>query len=122
MRVVRSFFVSKRRVCVLEALEKIKSAEEQNERKKEKLVAELAAYETNKKQQLQKKREELRMDFSTVLSEREQVLSEELAAEEKDLNSHAEDAIKMMEKKYQEKKEQTIQKIIERVISEYGSQ
>ncbi|MBO0450906.1 hypothetical protein [Candidatus Enterococcus murrayae] len=107
---------------MLEALEKIKSAEEQNERKKEKLVAELAAYETNKKQQLQKKREELRMDFSTVLSEREQVLSEELAAEEKDLNSHAEDAIKMMEKKYQEKKEQTIQKIIERVISEYGSQ
>jgi hypothetical protein len=38
---------------VLEALEKIKSAEELNERKKEQLLAELTAYEASKKQLLQ---------------------------------------------------------------------
>ncbi|MBO0457423.1 hypothetical protein JZO77_11840 [Enterococcus hulanensis] len=107
---------------MLEALEKIKSAEEQNEREKEKLIAELAVYEANKKQLLQEKREELKINFSTVLSEREQELAEGLEAEERELTSGAKEAIKMMEEKYMVKKEQTIQKIIERVISEYGSQ
>ncbi|MBO0411604.1 hypothetical protein JZO81_11070 [Enterococcus hulanensis] len=107
---------------MLEALEKIKSAEEQNEREKEKLIAELAVYEANKKRLLQEKREELKINFSTVLSEREQELAAGLEAEEKELTSNAEEAIRMMEEKYMVKKEQTIQKIIERVISEYGSQ
>ncbi|WP_137664423.1 hypothetical protein [Enterococcus hulanensis] len=107
---------------MLEALEKIKSAEEQNEREKEKLIAELAVYEANKKRLLQEKREELKINFSTVLSEREQELAAGLEAEEKELTSNAEEAIRMMEEKYMIKKEQTIQKIIERVISEYGSQ
>ena len=107
---------------MLEALEKIKSAEEQNERKKEELLAGLAAYERSKKQLLQEKREELRTNFSAVLSEREELLAKGLEAEERELTSNAEDAIKMMEDKYLEKKDQTIQKIIERVISEYGSQ
>lgn len=107
---------------MLEALEKIKSAEEQNEREKEKLIAELAVYEANKKRLLQEKREELKINFSTVLSEREQELAAGLEAEEKELTSNAEEAIRMMEEKYMAKKEQTIQKIIERVISEYGSQ
>lgn len=48
---------------MLEALEKIKSAEEQNERKKELLLAELSNYESTKKQLLQKKRDELKKDF-----------------------------------------------------------
>ena len=91
---------------MLEALEKIKSAEELNERKKEQLLAELTAYEASKKQLLQEKREELRADFSN----------------EQELSRSAEDAIKQMEENYSSKKEQTIQKIIERVISEYGSQ
>ncbi|MGM0166216.1 hypothetical protein IGI39_001174 [Enterococcus sp. AZ135] len=107
---------------MLEALEKIKSAEEQNERKKEELLAGLVAYERSKKQLLQEKREELRTNFSAVLSEREELLAKGLEAEERELTSNAEDAIKMMEDKYLEKKDQTIQKIIERVISEYGSQ
>ena len=107
---------------MLEALEIIKSAEEQNERNKEKLVAELAVYEANKKQLLHEKREELKTIFSTVLSEREQELAEGLEAEERELTSSAKETIKMMEEKYMVKKEQTIQKIIERVISEYGSQ
>lgn len=107
---------------MLEALEKIKSAEEQNEREKEKLIAELTVYEANKKRLLQEKREELKINFSTFLSEREQELAAGLEAEEKELTSNAEEAIRMMEEKYMVKKEQTIQKIIERVISEYGSQ
>ncbi|MDT2658821.1 hypothetical protein P7E02_03020 [Enterococcus hulanensis] len=107
---------------MLEALEKIKSAEEQNEREKEKLIAELTVYEANKKRLLQEKREELKINFSTVLSEREQELAAGLEAEEKELTSNAEEAIRMMEEKYMVKKEQTIKKIIERVISEYGSQ
>lgn len=107
---------------MLEALETIKSAEEQNEIKKQKLLAELTAYEASKKQMLQEKREELRTDFSNVLSEREQVLAKELEGEEQELASNAENAIKLMEENYGSKKDQTIQKIIERVISEYGSQ
>lgn len=107
---------------MLEALETIKSAEEQNEIKKQKLLAELKAYEASKKQKLQEKREELRTDFSNVLSEREQVLAKELEGEEQELASNAENAIKLMEENYGSKKDQTIQKIIERVISEYGSQ
>lgn len=107
---------------MLEALEKIKSAEEQNERKKEQLLAELTAYEASKKQMLQEKQEELRTNFSNALSEREQDLAQDLAAEEQSLSRSAEEAIKLMEENYSSKKEQTIQKIIERVISEYGSQ
>ena len=61
-------------------------------------------------------------DFSNALSEREQALAQDLAAEEQELSRSAEDAIKQMEENYSSKKEQTIQKIIERVISEYGSQ
>ena len=57
-----------------------------------------------------------------ALSEREQALAQDLAAEEQELSRSAEDAIKQMEENYSSKKEQTIQKIIERVISEYGSQ
>lgn len=107
---------------MLEALEKIKSAEEQNEREKEQLLAELSDYETNKKQSLQEKREELRSDFSKALTKREQVLADEMEAEELNLTRNAEEAIKTMEENYDSKKEETIQKIIERVISEYGSQ
>lgn len=107
---------------MLEALEKIKSAEEQNERKKEQLLAELTAYEASKKQMLQEKQEELRTNFSNALSEREQNLAQDLAAEEQSLSRSAEEAIKLMEENYSSRKEQTIQKIIERVISEYGSQ
>ncbi|MBU5362828.1 hypothetical protein KQI58_17385 [Enterococcus raffinosus] len=107
---------------MLEALEKIKSAEEQNERKKEQLLAELTAYEASKKQMLQEKQEELRTNFSNALSEREQNLAQDLAAEEQILSRSAEEAIKLMEENYSSRKEQTIQKIIERVISEYGSQ
>jgi len=106
---------------VLEALEKIKSAEEQNERKKELLLAELSNYESTKKQLLQKKRDELKKDFSSTLAKRERTLAEELETEERELTSRAEVAIKKMEGNYLEKKEQTVQKIIERVISEYGS-
>ena len=106
---------------MLEALEKIKSAEEQNERKKELLLAELSNYESTKKQLLQKKRDELKKDFSSTLAKRERTLAEELETEERELTSRAEVAIKIMEGNYLEKKEQTVQKIIERVISEYGS-
>ncbi|MDU5333689.1 hypothetical protein [Enterococcus sp.] len=107
---------------MLEALEKIKSAEEQNERKKEQLLAELSDYETNKKQSLQDKREKLRSDFSKALTEREQVLANEMEVEERNLSRNAEEAIKTMEENYDSKKEETVQKIIERVIAEYGSQ
>lgn len=71
---------------------------------------------------LQEKQEELRTNFSNALSEREQDLAQDLAAEEQSLSRSAEEAIKLMEENYSSKKEQTIQKIIERVISEYGSQ
>lgn len=107
---------------MLEALEKIKSAEEQNERVKEKLLADLTDYESEKKASLQKKRETLRSEFSTALSEREQILSQELETEEQELSRNAEDAITLMEENYHSKKQQTIDKIIERVISEYGGQ
>ncbi|MFR3685592.1 MAG: hypothetical protein ACLTXM_11230, partial [Enterococcus sp.] len=76
---------------MLEALEKIKSAEEQNERKKEQLLAELTAYEASKKQMLQEKQEELRTNFSNALSEREQNLAQDLAAEEQILSRSAEE-------------------------------
>lgn len=107
---------------MLEALEKIKNAEEQNELKKEQLKKELASYEDYKKQQLQEKRQQLKAAFSQSLAEREETFSRELAAEEQRLAEHAEVAIKQMEENYLGRKEPTIQKIIERVIAEYGSQ
>lgn len=106
---------------MLEALEKIKSAEEKNEREKEQLIAELSVYEDSKKQLLQEKREQLREEFSDVLAKREQALAQELETEEQNLTRNAEEAIKLMEENYHSKKQETIQKIIERVISEYGS-
>ncbi|MGX7204419.1 hypothetical protein [Enterococcus pingfangensis] len=106
---------------MLEALERIKFVEEQNEREKEKLIAELAAYEASQKKILQEKKAELKNTFSEVSAEKEKNLTEKLAVEEQELTDSAEAAIKLMEKNYLEKKEQTIQAIIERVISEYGS-
>ncbi|MBM7711326.1 DUF3987 domain-containing protein [Enterococcus xiangfangensis] len=106
---------------MLEALEKIKFAEEQNEREKEKLIAELAAYEASRKKILQEKKAALKNTFSEVSTEKEKSLTQKLADEEQELTNSATAAIKLMEKNYLEKKEQTIQAIIERVISEYGS-
>lgn len=106
---------------MLEALERIKSAEEQNEQRKEQLMTELLTYEDSKKQSLQEQREQLRAEFSDVLAKREQVLAQKLETEEQDLARNAEEAIKLMEENYHSKQQETIQKIIERVISEYGS-
>lgn len=97
---------------MLEALEKIKSAEEQNERKKELLLAELSSYESTKKQLLQKKRDELKKDFSSTLAIRERTLAEELETEERELTSRAEVAIKKMEDNYLEKRNKRFKKLL----------
>ncbi|MDU5511289.1 hypothetical protein [Enterococcus gilvus] len=107
---------------MLEALEKIKSTEKQNEKEKETLMSKLADYESSQRKMLQEKREALKKDFSKALSEREHELAEKLTVEEQELASNAKGTLTTMEDNYLKKKEQTIQRIIEGVISEYGSQ
>lgn len=78
---VYALFVSKRRGYVLEALEKIKIAEEQNELKKESLKSDLASYEAAKKQELQIKKGQLKEIFSSMVDQKAYSLAESLAAE-----------------------------------------
>lgn len=122
LRVLRSFFVSKRRGCVLHALEKIKSAEDRNEREKEQLLEKLATYEFEKKQQLNEQNEKLKVELAKSLAKREQELADSLRIEEERLFMVAEESVEDMEKNYLDRKELVVQNIIERVISEYGSQ
>ncbi|WP_427814385.1 hypothetical protein ACQKTA_04790 [Enterococcus sp. 22-H-5-01] len=119
---VCALFVSKRRGYVLEALEKIKIAEEQNELKKESLKSDLASYEAAKKQELQIKKGQLKEIFSSMVDQKAYSLAESLAAEKQKLAEVAEVETRQMEEKYSVKKSQMIQMIVERVITEYGSQ
>lgn len=119
---VYALFVSKRRGYVLEALEKIKIAEEQNELKKESLKSDLASYEAAKKQELQIKKGQLKEIFSSMVDQKAYSLAESLAAEKQKLAEVAEVETRQMEEKYSVKKSQMIQMIVERVITEYGSQ
>lgn len=107
---------------MLEALEKIKIAEEQNELKKESLKSDLASYEAAKKQELQIKKGQLKETFSSMVDKQAHSLAKSLAAEKQKLAEIAEVETSQMEEKYLVKKSQMIQMIVERVITEYGSQ
>ncbi|WP_407855668.1 hypothetical protein [Enterococcus hailinensis] len=107
---------------MLEALEKIKIAEEQNELKKESLKSDLASYEAAKKQELQIKKGQLKETFSSMVDKQAHSLAKSLAAEKQKLAEIAEVETSQMEEKYSVKKSQMIQMIVERVITEYGSQ
>ncbi|WP_407857405.1 hypothetical protein [Enterococcus hailinensis] len=107
---------------MLEALEKIKIAEEQNELKKESLKSDLASYEAAKKQELQIKKGQLKETFSSMVDQQAHSLAKSLAAEKQKLAEIAEVETSQMEEKYSVKKSQMIQMIVERVITEYGSQ
>ncbi|WP_332653912.1 hypothetical protein [Enterococcus sp.] len=107
---------------MLEALEKIKIAEEQNELKKESLKSDLASYEAAKKQELQIKKGQLKETFSSMVDKQAHSLAKSLAAEKQKLSEIAEVETSQMEEKYSVKKSQMIQMIVERVITEYGSQ
>lgn len=107
---------------MLEALEKMKIAEEQNELKKESLKSDLTSYEAAKKQELQIKKGQLKEIFSSMVDQKAYSLAESLAAEKQKLAEVAEVETRQMEEKYSVKKSQMIQMIVERVITEYGSQ
>lgn len=61
---------------------------------------------------LQKKRDELKKDFSSTLAIRERTLAEELETEERELTSRAEVAIKKMEDNYLEKRNKRFKKLL----------
>ncbi|MEG2325707.1 MAG: hypothetical protein RSB63_06290 [Enterococcus sp.] len=103
-------------------MEKIKIAEEQNELKKESLKSDLASYEAAKKQELQIKKGQLKETFSSMVDKQAHSLAKSLAAEKQKLSEIAEVETSQMEEKYSVKKSQMIQMIVERVITEYGSQ
>ncbi|MEG1503194.1 MAG: hypothetical protein RSC16_03010 [Enterococcus sp.] len=103
-------------------MEKIKIAEEQNELKKESLKSDLASYEAAKKQELQIKKGQLKETFSSMVDKQAHSLAKSLAAEKQKLAEIAEVETSQMEEKYSVKKSQMIQMIVERVITEYGSQ
>lgn len=107
---------------MLEALEKMKIAEEQNELKKESLKSDLTSYEAAKKQELQIKKGQLKETFSSMVDKQAHSLAKSLAAEKQKLAEIAEVETSQMEEKYSVKKSQMIQMIVERVITEYGSQ
>lgn len=107
---------------MLEALEKIKAAEEQKATKKAELIEELTAYEASQNQRLQATQQRLREEYAETFAAREQELAEKLEIEEKELTSRVNEQIDVMEETYQQKQKQTVKLIVERVISKYGSQ
>ncbi|GCF92228.1 hypothetical protein NRIC_01190 [Enterococcus florum] len=107
---------------MLEALQQIKEAEAENEQRKLKLQEELLELEKSRKQTIQEKKQQLQAESAKIIAERESMLRETYDEEGQALNKDAAEAKAQMQANYERLKETAVQKIIERVIAQYGSQ
>ncbi|MGX7245266.1 hypothetical protein ACWOC1_10455 [Enterococcus quebecensis] len=107
---------------VLEALDKIRDAEEQVDQMRQTLKEELAMYEQKKATDLKKKQEVSQEKVTAVLQELETQKNEQLQKEKVVLLSEAKEQNLSFQEKYEKNKESIIDHVIEGVKTIYGSQ
>ncbi|EOH96243.1 hypothetical protein [Enterococcus pallens] len=107
---------------MLEALQRIKEAETKNEQLKQELQEKLQRAESERRQIVQEKKKQLQEESARIIAEREDSLRIQLEQENAALKKDAAAAKEQMQANYERLKETAVQKIIERVIVQYGSQ
>lgn len=107
---------------MLEALQQIKEAETTNEQLKQQLQETLQQKESEQRNIVQEKKKQLQEESAKIIAEREDSLRLKLEQEDQALKKDAAAAKKQMQANYERLKETAVQKIIERVIAQYGSQ
>lgn len=105
---------------MLEALEQIRTAEKKNKQFEQELTRQLANDEEQKKVALEKLEKELKVKLLEEVSSREKQLETELQKEGEQLEQEAITVRENLALRYQEKREQAVETIIERVKQTYG--
>ncbi|MFV0561047.1 MAG: hypothetical protein ACK5NA_10115 [Enterococcus sp.] len=105
---------------MLEALEQIRTAEQKNKQFEQELTRQLANDEEQKKVALEKLEKELKVKLLEEVSSREKQLETELQKEGEQLEQEAITVRENLALRYQEKREQAVETIIERVKQTYG--
>ncbi|OJG68671.1 hypothetical protein RV09_GL000070 [Enterococcus moraviensis] len=107
---------------VLEALDKIREAEEAVEKKRQAIKKEIDSYEQEKNAVFQKRQQESQVKIAHLLHEIEEQKTEQLQKEKSLLISDAQKQNQDFREKYEKNKEVVIDHVIERVKNIYGSQ
>ncbi|WP_207695910.1 V/A-type H+/Na+-transporting ATPase subunit G/H [Enterococcus sp. DIV0212c] len=107
---------------VLEALDKIRDAENSVEKMRQEAKEEIGAYEQKQAANFKKKQEQSQEKVKRLLHELERQKSEQLQKEKNILLSEAQEQNQEFEEKYKKNKESIIDHVIERVKKIYGSQ
>lgn len=107
---------------VLEALDKIREAEESVEIMRQALKHELTLYEQEKTETLKHKKEKSQKKIMSLLQELEAQNEHQLQKEKDLLLSEAQEQNQDFKEKYDKNKESIIDYVIERVKEIYGSQ
>ncbi|WP_086313393.1 V/A-type H+/Na+-transporting ATPase subunit G/H [Enterococcus sp. 7F3_DIV0205] len=107
---------------VLEALDKIRDAEDNVEKMRQNAKDELNVYEQKKADDFKKKQEESQEKVKMLLRELETQKNEQLQKEKDILLSEAKIQNQDFREKYEKNKESIIDHVIERVKKIYGSQ
>ena len=107
---------------VLEALDRIREAEDKVEEMRHIAKEEIRSYEQIKSDDFKKKQEESQAKVTALLHEIEGQKKEELQKEKDSLLSEANEQNQNFKEKYEKNKESIIDHVIERVKKIYGSQ
>ena len=106
---------------VLEALEQIRKAEEENEKRAQTLRQQLKIYATEKEQELETIQTNYRQQqLKQLVEEKEQFEIQELEKEKMKLKAEADKVQATLKDQYQKHQSQAIGAIIERVKETYG--
>lgn len=105
---------------MLEALEQIRKAEEENEKRAQTLRQQLKIYATEKEQELETIQTNYRQQLKQLVEEKEQFEIQELEKEKMKLKAEADKVQATLKDQYQKHQSQTIGAIIERVKETYG--
>lgn len=105
---------------MLEALEQIRKAEEENEKRAQTLRQQLKIYATEKEQELETIQTNYRQQLKQLVEEKEQFEIQELEKEKMKLKAEADKVQATLKDQYQKHQSQGIGAIIERVKETYG--
>lgn len=105
---------------VLEALEKIKLAEKENEQAMKKLQQELKDYKEAKDVELDQLRASQKQHLEQLFEEKKRAEQQKAIAEKNKLNEDARRLQSIVQEQYEKQRQQAVDAIIERVKETYG--
>ncbi|WP_430601806.1 V/A-type H+/Na+-transporting ATPase subunit G/H [Enterococcus sp. DIV0724b] len=107
---------------VLEALDRIREAEDQVKKMRQAVKEEINGYEQEKVEDLKRKQEESQEKIKRLLHELEEQKNEQLQREKVILLNEAQEQNQNFREKYKKNKDSILDHVIERVKKIYGSQ